>query len=72
MLQYVERVQIIDSLIVDADSFFKYFKKGRLRPVGHGRGAGRGRHGLRRDAEDRQRGGPRHGHLRAGRETLGA
>ena len=26
MLQYVERVQIIDSLIVDADSFFKYFK----------------------------------------------
>ncbi len=26
MLQYVEQTQIIDSLIVDADSFFEYFK----------------------------------------------
>lgn len=26
MLQYVERVQIVDSLIVDADSFFEHFK----------------------------------------------
>ncbi len=26
MLQYIERVQIIDSLVVDADSFFTYYK----------------------------------------------